>query len=384
MRKLLPEEKTNFLHLDWGFIDESANLLILSKALYTALKKRKFSILQYGDNYGLSELREFFLTLLQGKFGIKNLTKDNICVTSGATAGIDLISRYILQKKYDSVILEPVYDTAIESLLLNSKNVFAVEFYPFSNKIFNLNKLEKVLMKKNTKLLYINPNFQNPTGITMDLAIRIKILKLCQKYKVWIVEDDPYKLYNFESISLPDNFINLDQKRQNTIYVNSLSKISFPGLRIGVVVAEKNIITGIAQIQKYTISSANLISQGIAIELLKDKSIDRLIKLYFKSINKKRILLLRYLSKYGINNYLDYTNPQGGFYLWGRTKKGFSTELFLLLSKQRGVSFVPGSIYFFKKNKQQYLRLAYSCILTKDIKKAVLILKEIFERNSSF
>lgn len=381
MRKSLPEDKANFLHLDWGFIDESANPLILHKALYKALKKRKFSVLQYGDNYGLSELRELFLILLREKFGIKNITKDNICITSGATAGIDLISRHILRKKYDSVILEPVYDTAIESLLLNSKRVLAIEFDPFSNKVFDLSKLEKALAKKNTKLLYLNPNFQNPTGITIDLLTRIKILKLCQKYKVWILEDDPYKLYNFEKMSLPDNFINLDQTRQNTIYINSLSKISFPGLRVGVVVVDKSLIKGIAEIQKYTISSPNLMSQGIVIELFKDKSIDKLINLYYKNIKEKRDLLFKYLSEYGINNYMDYVNAQGGFYLWGRTKKNINTDLFLPLSKQKGVSFVPGSIYFLKKNKHQFLRLAYSRIAAEDIKQAVLALKEAFEHN---
>lgn len=261
------------------------------------------------------------------------------------------------------------------------KRVLAVEFDPFSNKVFDLNKLEKALAKKNTKLLYLNPNFQNPSGITIDLPTRLKILKLCQEYKVYILEDDPYKLYNFKREPLPDNFINLDLNRERTIYINSLSKISFPGLRIGVVVADKNVIKGIAEIQKYTISSPNLISQGIAIELLKDKSLDKLINLYYKNIKEKRSLLLKYLSDYGINNYMDYVNAQGGFYLWGRTKKNINTDLFLPLSKQKGVSFVPGSIYFLKKNKHQFLRLAYSCIAAGDINKAVLALKEAFEHN---
>lgn len=380
MRKLLPDEKKNLLHLDWGFVDEQSDPSILYKAFYKALKKRKYSILQYGDNYGLPELRNLLRILLKEKFGIKNITQDNMCITNGATAGIDLISRYILQKKYDSVILEPVYDTAIESLLLNSKGVLAVEFDPFSNMAFNMNKLEKVLAKNNTKLLYLNPNFQNPTGITIDLPRRIKILELCQKYKVWILEDDPYKLYNFGGEPLPDNFINLDQKHKQTIYINSLSKISFPGLRVGVIVADKKIIKEVAEIQKYTISSPNLISQAIAIELLKDKKIDQLIKLHYKRLKEKRDLLLKYLSEYKINRFMDYVSNRGGLYIWGRTKN-INTDHLLLLSKKNRVSFVPGSIYFLKKNKNMYLRLAYGRIAAGDIKQAVLALKEAFDHN---
>lgn len=379
MRKFLPDEKKDLLHLDWGFVDEESDSSILYKAFYKALKKRKYSILQYGDNYGLPELRNLFRILLKEKFGIKNISLDNICITSGATAAIDLIGRLILQKKYDSVILEPVYDTAIESLLLNSKKVFAVEFDPFSDKIFNLSKLEKVLAKDSTKLIYLNPNFQNPSGISMDLATRLRILKLCQKHKVYILEDDPYKLYNFEKDILPDNFINLDQSKQ-TIYINSLSKISFPGLRIGVIVADKKIIKEVAEIQKYTISSPNLISQAIAIELLKDKKIDQLIKLHYKRLKEKRDLLLKYLSEYKINQFMDYVSSRGGLYIWGRTKN-INTDNLLLLSKEKGISFVPGSIYFLKKGKNMYLRLAYGRIAAGDIKQAVLALKEAFEHN---
>lgn len=379
MRNQLPENKTDILHLDWGFIDESIDPTILSRSLRDALKKKKFTILQYGNSLGLLELRNLILSLLKERFGIRNVTIDNICITSGATAAIDLVSRLILQKKYDVAVFEPTFDTAIESLLLNSRKIHSIEFDPFSKARFDLNKLEKILTRKKTKLLYINPNFQNPTGVTVDLATRKKILTLCRVNNVYLLEDDPYKLYNFDNIILPENFINLDKNKHNTLYINSLSKISFPGLRIGMIIGDNNKIKQIAKIQKYTISSPNLITQGIAAELLKDNTIDKCINAYYDNIKKKRNLLLKYIRKYKLANYIDYTRPAGGFYFWGRIKNGRSSESLLLHAKQKGVFFAPGSIYFIEKNRLTFFRIAYSQIKMADVKSAVLALKNAVE-----
>lgn len=379
----MKNQKKELIHLDWGFIDESYNPSVITQLLELAIQSKGYQLLQYNTDQGIKELRHIVSDFLIDKFAIKNITAENICITNGAIAGLDLIARYLLHNEYDSVYFEPLYDTAIESLKINSRRVFGIELNIFSPEIISSeiwDQVEQVLSMPKTKLFYIVPNFQNPTGITFRQEDRIKILELCRKYNVYVVEDDPYKLYNFESVQLPENFINCDIQKENTIYLNSISKLFFPGIRIGFVIGNKDIIDGISKIQKYTTSSSNLLMQGIAIEAIKKGVVMESFHHYFSQIKTKRQMMLLELAEKGLGNLLDYTIPQGGFYIWCRIKdQYFDTQNNLVNAKSNGVSYVPGAIYFTKGNKINYLRLAYSQIDIKKISEAVKRLKETFE-----
>lgn len=378
-------KNNKLLHLDWGFIDESFDFAIIGKLLEKALKKRKYEIIQYNDGHGLDDLRLLSKNFLTEFFKINNIELENICITNGVTAGLDLVVRFILQNRYDSVYFEPSYDTAINCLKINSRKVHAIKTNPFSpsKPIDNSSwsELELALSNTKTKLLYLIPNFQNPTGGVISYRDRIKIFDLCKKYNVYIIEDDPYKLYNYKSGQLPENFINLDCDKKNVIYLNSVSKIFFPSIRIGFVVANKQIIDGIADIQKYTTSSANLLMQGVVIEAIKSGVIKKSYNHYYSKIKKKRDLIISEFKKQSLDKVIDYTVPTGGFYIWCRLKNNsIDTKLLLTEAKNNNISFVPGTIYFLNNDNINYMRLAYSQIELGDIKEAVNRLKNILNK----
>ena len=370
--------KNKILHLDWGYIDESYKPDFLPDLLKAALTESQFDLLQYGDPYGLPALREEAAVFIKNRLGIRNVASSDLLITNGATAGLDLIARVILKRRYDSVVLDPVFNTALECLLINSRKVHSVKFTDLgeiTEKAWS--RLEKLLTRANTKLIYTIPNFNNPNGAILSISDRKKLLEMCQKYEVFIVEDDPYKLYNFSNVVLPQSIINLDVSRKNTIYITTISKLLYPGVRIGFVIANLEILAQIAKIQKYTTSSANLLSQGIALHAFKTKVVDKAISYYQTRIAKKKVRILEEIKKSNITKYAKISPFFGGFYLWLRFNENVNATVLADSFAQLGITYVPGSKYFVQHN---YIRLAFSQIEEKDIGLAVERLNKAIEK----
>ncbi|MDD2907034.1 MAG: PLP-dependent aminotransferase family protein [Candidatus Gracilibacteria bacterium] len=382
MQKNVPLSK-DIISLGWGYIDETYNPGIIKELVNKTISERGYEVLQYNDCLGLTELRKYGKKFLEEKFGIKNIADDEIMITNGATAGIDLASRYILEQgKYNSIVLSPIYDTALESLKRNSKDVISIplNFFDNSNNLLDWQKLEEAMKDENTKLIYINPNFQNPTGIILDQETKEKLYELAKKYGIIVLEDDPYKLYNFSNSELGENIINSDRKKENVIYLNSISKVFYPGLRIGFLVGNPRIVKGISELQKYSTSNPNLIMQGVSIEAFKSGEIDKSLAHYMIEIGEKSNIILSELKHVGLlgdNSSIEFSNSKGGFYLWGRFKDGRNTDELVKKALQYGVSFVPGSIYGKDSEYNDSFRIAYAQIDKTKIIEAVSRLNKL-------
>lgn len=368
----------DILSLWWWFIDETYNPGIIANLIDITISKRGYEILQYNDSLWLTELRETWRKFLQDKFNVQKIHADEIMITNWATAGIDLAARFILQWKYDSVALSPVYDTALESLKRNSKNIFTIPLNLFGEKnwdILDWKKLKKIMQGENTKLIYVNPNFQNPSWIILDENTKDKLYKLSTEYWVTVIEDDPYKLYNYDNLDLWKNIIDMDKNRSNVIYLNSLSKVFYPGLRIGFLVWNINTIKWISELQKYSTSSPNLIMQWAAIEALDRWEIDKSIDHYIKKIDIKLNILITALEKEWLlwsDSPIEFSNSKWGFYLWWKFKNWINTDELSKQALQYWVSFVPWSIYW--KDLAEYndsFRIAYAQIDESSIVEAV-------------
>jgi len=366
------------LSLWWGYIDETYKPWVLSELVQQAITKKGYDLLQYNDCLWLSELRTLWKHFLEERFWIQNIWEYEIMITNGATAGIDLVSRYILKQwKYNAIVLSPVYDTAFHILKQNSKNIISFPLNLSHTSDFQLidwQQLEDAMWQHDTRLIYINPTFQNPTGIVFHQHVKEKLYTLSAKYWVTLLEDDPYKLYNFSNIDVWENMINLDSKKENVMYINSLSKVFFPWVRIWFLVWNEKNIQWISQLQKYSTSSPNLIMQWISIEALKSWEINNTIAHYMREIWEKSHIIFSELWKRWLlskNSPIEFMNYTGGFYLWWTFKDGRNTQTVLQRAYKKGISFIPWNIY---GNSQQYsdsLRISFAQISKEHIKEAI-------------
>jgi DNA-binding transcriptional MocR family regulator len=368
MQKNVPLSK-EILSLWWWYIDETYNPWIIKDLVNKTISERGYEILQYNDCLWLPELRKYWKQFLEEKFWIQNIADDEIMVTNWATAWIDLASRYILEQwKYNSIILSPIYDTALESLKRNSKDVISIPLNLFdteNNNIIDWQKLEEAMLDCNTRLIYINTTFQNPTWILLDEKTKEKIYELAKKYWIIVLEDDPYKLYNFSNSELWENIINMDKQKNNVIYINSISKVFYPWLRIGFLVWNSKIVKWISELQKYSTSSPNLIMQWTAIEAFKAWEINKSLAHYMKEIWEKSNIILSALEQnWLLKNIspIEFSKSKWGFYLWGKFKDWRNTDELAKQALQYWVSFVPWSIYGKNSEYNDSFRIAYAQI----------------------
>jgi len=361
------------LHLDWGYVDETLGSGVLAELTAAALREHGPNILQYGDSRGFLPLRSALAARLRSELATP-ISDEMLCVTNGATAAIDLVARCVLKKRFDSVVFAPIYDTALAILRMNSRRVFAIPTMPFGAAYLPPSSwalLADALSRPRTKLLYIVPTFQNPTGITLSDADRRRILALCREHQVTIVEDDPYRSYNFSATALPPTIWQLREAESQIVFIGSFSKLLYPSVRTGYTVSSPQVAHTIAEAQKVTTSSANLIMQAVCAVALANGSLDRIVSHHRQRIGEKHRLLFRAFSDTDFGRSAIFTRPTGGFFVWCRARlQGVDSSEVVRIAHEEGVSVVPGRLYYLDAASEPEFRLSYSHVATSDVSEA--------------
>ncbi|MFZ5354620.1 MAG: PLP-dependent aminotransferase family protein, partial [Bacillota bacterium] len=279
----------------------------------------------------------------------------NILMTSGSQQGLEFTGKIFINEG-DIVICEsPSYLGA-----LNAFKAYIPKFVeiPMDEEGMLIDELEKALIQyPNAKFIYTIPDFQNPTGRTMNLERRKRLIELANKYEMPVVEDNPYGELRFEGEHLP-SLKSLDTKGL-VIHLGTFSKIFCPGLRLGWVVAEQEIL------QKYIIvkQGADLQSSTIAQrEVSKyldmyniEEHIENLIKIY----RVRRDLMLDTMRAEFPSN-VTFTHPQGGLFAWVTLPEGMDAKDVLKLALEEKVAFVPGEPFYPNGGNANHCRLNYS------------------------
>jgi 2-aminoadipate transaminase len=361
------------LHLDWGYVDETLGSGVLAELAAAALREHGPAILQYGDPRGFLPLRSALAERLRAELATP-ISDEMLCVTNGATAAIDLVARCILQARFDSVVLAPIYDTALAILRMNSRRVFAIPTMPFAPAYLSSSSwalLADALARPRTKLLYVVPTFQNPTGITLPEIDRRRMLELCREHQVTIVEDDPYRSYNFSTTVLPPTMWQLRAAENQIVFIGSLSKLLYPSVRTGYTVSSPQIAQAVAEAQKSTTSSANLIMQAVCAVALADGSLDRIASRHRQRIGEKHQLLFQSFCDTDLERSAMFTRPAGGFFVWCRARlQGIDSSEVVRIAREEGVSVVPGRLYYLDATSEPEFRLSYSHVATPDVGEA--------------
>ncbi|MFB0543420.1 MAG: PLP-dependent aminotransferase family protein [Candidatus Bathyarchaeia archaeon] len=329
-------------------------------------------ILQYGSNMGYWKLRESLSRFME-KGGIKSDPEGEILITTGSQQALDLISRVFIDEGDIMGVGSPTYLAALSAF-----NQFSPQYLtiPVDDDGINLNSLEERLMElegqgKSMKMLYTVPSFQNPTGAVMPRSNRRRVLDLAEDHDFLIVEDNPYGYIAFEEEPLIP--IKALDKGGRVIYLSTFSKIVSPGLRIGWVTADEEIVSKLGLAKSAVDLCSDGLSQYVASELLDRGVVWQQIERVTGVYREKRDLMLESMDIY-FPEEADWNEPRGGLFLWVRLPEGVDATKMVFESVERGVAYIPGSNFFTDPSKTNYLRLNYSFPSKEDIVEGIRVL----------
>lgn len=314
--------------------------------------------LQYGATEGIPSLRE---TLVKEglKEGIKDLAVDNLIVTTASQQAL-AISAEVFVNPGDTIVVEaPSYVGGLQAFNAFQANYITVPLDDDGIKVDILEDELKQAKNKgtNVKFMYLIPNFQNPAGVTLSLERRKKVLELSHQYNVPIIEDDPYGEIRFEGKGLP-SLVQLDNVG-NVIALRTFSKILAPGLRLGWVIANKDVL------RKFVIAKqgADLCSpsstQYIADEFIRQGHMESYLDLVRKTYKKKKDTMLEALEKY-FPEEAEWTKPKGGMFIWVTVPEYINTTEMFKEAIQEKVAYVIGSAFYPHGEDTHHLRLNFS------------------------
>jgi len=320
--------------------------------------------LQYGVTDGFIGLREILAEYMTS-LGLACKT-ENVVITSGSQQALSLLSCIMLNED-DTVLVEnPTFLGALQSF-----NTYGVKYapVPVDDDGVCVDALEQAVKESHPKFMYLLPNFQNPTGVTMSLERRQRVVEIADQYGVPILEDDPYGQLRFEGEALPSLF-ELDAKRHpentdgqhrvgNVIYLNTFSKLLAPGLRTAWVVCPPELAQPLVMAKQGADLHTNALSQTIAYEFLRrgwmPAQVQRIRNTYLERCNAMHEAIADFFPKN-----VHCTHPQGGLFLWVQLPEGADAIDLLQEAAKQNVAFVPGSPFFVDGTGQNTLRLCFA------------------------
>ncbi|MEO5895192.1 MAG: PLP-dependent aminotransferase family protein [Vicinamibacterales bacterium] len=289
---------------------------------------------------------------------------DSVLILAGAQQGLDLLARCLIDPGDAVIIDRPGYLGAIQSFRAAGAKLIGWDVLHA-----DVDELEDLLVRYRPKLIYTNPTFQNPTGVTMPIRTRRELLKLAERYRVPIVEDGTYRELYFNEAP-PPSLHDLDTQNL-VIHLNSFSKVLAPGLRLGWLSATPSIVDQIAIIkQRLDPHTQNLVQFAMA-RLLRDGSFDRHLKTLRAEHARRCTQIIAAVHKHVPLGAIRFARPRGGLYLWCRLAAGVSARALLEQALTNGVAFVPGHAFYPDPAGESELRLCFSSVTPASIDEAL-------------
>jgi 2-aminoadipate transaminase len=327
------------------------------QAVEYVLRRDPRAVWGHGPTEGQPALRE----TIAERF---NVPADSVLVLAGAQQGLDLIARCLVDPGDAVIVDRPGYLGAIQSF-----RAAGAKLIGWDVATADIDELEDLLVRYRPKLIYVNPTFQNPTGLTMPIRTRRELLKLAERYRVPIVEDATYgELYFAEPP--PPSLHELDTSHI-VILLSSFSKVMAPGLRLGWLSAARSIVDQIALIkQRMDPHTQNLAQFGVA-RLMRDGSFDDHLRTVRTEHARRCTQMIAAIQRHMPAGVLRFAKPQGGLYLWCRLAPGVDSTALLDRALSAGVAFVAGPPFYPDPAGQSELRLCFSSVLPTAIDDAI-------------
>jgi 2-aminoadipate transaminase len=321
------------------------------------LKNEAAFALQYGTTEGDDLLREQLVKRYR-EMGL-DITKENLVITTASQQSLDFLGRVFINKG-DKVIVEfPSYLGALQAFNAFGANPIGIpsDEHGMDPKLLEAKLAELAAKGEQVKFMYIIPDFQNPSGVTMPEFRRKEIIEIAHKYHVLIVEDSPYRELRFEGEAQPTIY-QLD-KEGTTITLGTFSKIFVPGFRIGWVIADPKIIDKFVTTKQSVDLCTPPFVQRIAGRYMEkglfSTKLGDIIRLY----KHKKDLMMDCFEKY-LPEGVKWTNPEGGLFLFVYLPEHMDAEKLFKIAIANKVAFVLGTVFYCDGSGKNTLRINFS------------------------
>jgi 2-aminoadipate transaminase len=335
-------------------------------------------ILQLGSTDGYEPLKRVLIEMLRGE-GL-NVRSEQLLITGGCQQAIDLLCKAFLRPG-DAVALEnPGYPGAIAIFSGARVRSLAVGVEIDARRNghtgLDVNALESVLMQNRVKFIFVTPDFHNPTGTTLPVAERRRLLEIAARYQVPVIEDHIYARLRLRGAPVP-SLKSLD-RTGNVIHIDSISKIAFPGLRVGWCIGPESVIERLRMVKQSTDLHTDQLSQAALAEFVRRGHLARhLTKM--KKVYRGRLEALEAALEKHMPAETTWSQPEGGMSIWVTLPSGLDAGELLIHVRERGVHFVPGRYFYYQNPQPNTLRLGFAGLDEKRIERGVRTLAELLK-----
>ena len=334
----------------------------IREASERVLREEPGAALQYGATEGYQPLREQLSAFMAAK-GAPDVAPEELIVTTGSQQALDLLGKTLISPG-DKVIVEgPTFLATIQCFRLYGAQLISA---PIDGQGVQTDRLEQLIAEHRPKFVYLIPTFGNPSGATLSLERRRKVLELAVKYQTVVVEDDPYgDLYFGEAP--PPSLLALSREvpgsREWLVHCGSLSKVLSPGLRVGWMIAPAALLAKATMCKQFSDAHTSTFAQATAARYLQagrmPATLARVRQVYAERAQAMGDALRRELG-----DAISFVPPQGGLFVWARLTgaggKVADGNVLAQRSIEKGVAFVPGAPFFCAEPDHATLRLSFA------------------------
>jgi len=355
----------------------------LAEVTREIIKEKGDRALQYSPTKGVADLRDALLNYMK-KHGISVGSNDDIIITTGSQQALDIIGRVLINPQ-DVVVVElPTYLAALNAFRLYRPSLVGV---PIDDDGMKTDVLEEKVRKlagegKKVKLIYTIPVAHNPAGVTLSIERKKHLLEIASEHDILVIEDDPYSHFVYEENVDVTPLKTLDSEGR-VVYLSTLSKILAPGLRIGWIAGNKELVEAFERAKQSLDLHTSTLCQYVAAEAIKRGLVDRTVEKAKVVYREKRNVMLSSLDKYMVKGAW-WSKPIGGLFLMLRLPSDkVDTKELLPEAVQSGVAYVPGAAFYADGSGRNTMRLNFSFPKPEEIEAGIRILSELIRKKLS-
>ncbi|WP_374948769.1 PLP-dependent aminotransferase family protein [Mucilaginibacter sp.] len=366
------------LHINTGMPDTRLAPIELMVREYRRFAGHHFThkYLKYGPEQGSLNLRTELARFLGESRGLQ-VTANDILITKGAQMAIYLAAQVLLSKNDIVIAGDPGYAGANE---IFEHAGAKLELVPVDEQGMDIDAVEEICKRKKVKLLFVIPHHHQPTTVTLSSDRRMQLLELAKKYRFAIIEDD-YD-YDFHYSSTPILPLASADYYGSVVYVGSFCKTIAPGIRIGFMIAPKNLITQATRLRRLIDRQGEQLLEEAVANLLKNGDIGRHLKKANKIYHERRDIFCRLLHE-KLGDKVSFKIPDGGFAIWIKLLTGINPTELADKTEGMGLTITDCGDYFYNATSQPpYMRLGFASLNAQEIEQAVEIIARAIDKLS--